>query len=119
MYDPTHKSILPARAKDSMSREATTVRGEIADLVSKPEESDSLETEIRSAKTRELYAAQDDVFKNAEKRAATLEEEGNFDDADAALRAAERIAQKIDSLRDHRLQERREAQNNDIPIALQ
>ena len=131
MYDPTHKSLLPTRALNNslgnsrQENEMANVRAGIANLVTRREEaaetceSDSLEKEIRSEKTKELYAAQDDVLKNAEKRAATLREEGNSEDADAALRAAARIAQKMDSLRDHRLQERREAQNNDIPAALQ
>ena len=94
--------------KPAQQNTRNDVRERIAALDKKLE--DGVELEQAS----ELVAAQKDVLANATKRAAVLEEEGNYDEAHATLQAAKRISERVDALQGHRLKERNEARNAEV-----
>ena len=48
-------------------------------------------------------------------RADTLRSEGNYDEADSVEQAARRISDRMEVLRVHRFEERRELQNAEVP----
>ena len=121
LQDRTHLNTVPSRMRPKQQDEAGEVRQKLARLESEQQnatsewEADSLQSQIRTAKAEELIASQEDVAANAERRAATLREEGNNEEADAVLRSAQRITERLDVLRRHRLQERKESRNAEVP----